>query len=70
MIPPSFEELRLRLEGRGTESPEVIEARLTAAQQELNHQHLFDYVVVNDDVDRAFHEILSIIAENKKENES
>ncbi len=61
VIPPSEEELRLRLEGRGTESAEVIEERLRTAQTEMAHQHLFDYVVVNDDVDRASREVLSII---------
>lgn len=62
IIPPSYEELKLRLTGRGTESPEVIAERLKTAQEELSHQHLFDYVVVNDDVDRAADEVLSILA--------
>ena len=65
LVPPSEEELRLRLHGRGTESPEVIEERLKTAQHEMAHQHLFDYVVVNDDVDRAAKEILSIVAAKK-----
>lgn len=65
IIPPSYEELRLRLIGRGTESPEVIAERLRTAEQEMKHQHLFDYVVVNDDVDRAADEVLSIIADIK-----
>ena len=62
VIPPSFEELQLRLQGRGTESEEVIAERLKTAEKELEHQHLFDYVVVNDDVERAADEVLSIIA--------
>ena len=66
IIPPSYEELRLRLIGRGTESPEVIAERLRTAQEEMQHQHLFDYVVVNDDVDRAADEVLSIIAKIKE----
>ena len=65
IIPPSYEELKLRLIGRGTESPEVIAERLTTAEQEMKHQHLFDYVVVNDDADRAADEVLSIVAEVK-----
>ena len=65
IIPPSYEELKLRLIGRGTESPEVIAERLKTAEQELKHQHLFDYVVVNDDVDRAADEVLSILAAEK-----
>lgn len=65
IVPPSFEELQARLEGRGTETPEVIEARLKTAREELEHHHLFDYVVVNDDVDRAVKEVLSIISDRK-----
>lgn len=66
ITPPSFEELQARLEGRGTEPPEVIAARLKTAREELEHNHLFDYVVVNDDVDRAAKEVLSIISDKKK----
>ena len=65
IIPPSYEELRLRLIGRGTESPEVIAERMKTAEGELKHQHLFDYVVVNDDIDRAANEVLSIISKIK-----
>ena len=66
IIPPSFEELKLRLQGRGTEDAEVIAERLKTAEHELSHQHLFDYVVVNDDVDRAANEVLSILKNEKK----
>lgn len=69
IVPPSYEELRLRLIGRGTESPEVIAERLKTAREELSHQHLFDYVVVNDDVDRAADEVLSILAAVKAARE-
>ena len=69
IVPPSYEELRLRLIGRGTESPEVIAERLKTAREELSHQHLFDYVVVNDDVDRATDEVLSILAAVKAARE-
>ena len=65
IAPPSFEELQARLRGRGTEDEEVIAARLETAKNELQSQDLFDYVVVNDDADRAADEVLSIIA-NKK----
>ena len=67
VAPPSFEELQLRLRGRGTEDEEVIAERLKTAERELQHQHLFDYVVINDDVDRAADEVLSIIANRKNE---
>ncbi len=69
IVPPSFEELQARLRGRGTESPEVIAERLKTAQEELSHHHLFDYVVVNDDVDRAAKEVLSIISAIKTKKE-
>lgn len=61
VVPPSMDELRARLTGRGTEPPEVIEARLRTAEEEIAHQELFDHIVVNDDVDRAAGEIISII---------
>lgn len=67
IAPPSFEELQARLRGRGTETEEVIAARLKTAEEELKSHHLFDYVVVNDDADRAADEVLSIIAERKGE---
>ena len=69
IIPPSFEELRLRLEGRGTESPEVIEERLRTAESEIGYKEMFDYIVVNDDADRAAKEVMSIIADIKKDKE-
>ena len=65
IAPPSFEELRLRLEGRGTESPEVIEERLRTAREEHEYKKEFDYIVINDDVDRAANEVLSIISDIK-----
>lgn len=67
IAPPSFEELQLRLRGRGTESEEVIAERLKTAEEELKSQDLFDYVVVNDDLDRAVNEVLSIIADKKNQ---
>lgn len=62
IVPPSFEELELRLKGRGTESEEVIAARLRTAEEELSNKDLFDYIVVNDDADRAADEVMSIIS--------
>lgn len=51
--PPSVEELRRRLEGRGTDSPEMIEKRLAKAQKELAYAPRFDIVIVNDDLEKA-----------------
>ncbi|MBO4664742.1 MAG: guanylate kinase [Bacteroidaceae bacterium] len=51
--PPSIEELRTRLEGRGTDTPEVIEQRLAKAEYELSFADKFDEVVVNDNLEIA-----------------
>lgn len=59
--PPSIEELRRRLEGRGTDAPEVIEQRIARAEFELSFASKFDKIVVNDDLQRAEEEALSII---------
>ena len=51
--PPSVEELRKRLVGRGTDAPEVIEARVAKAEYELTFAPKFDKVIVNDDLEQA-----------------
>ena len=61
--PPSIEELRRRLEGRGTDTPEVIDQRIERASFELTFADQFDYVVVNDDLATAENETLGIIQE-------
>ncbi|MGE4549644.1 MAG: guanylate kinase [Intestinibacillus sp.] len=60
VAPPSFEELKARLRGRGTECEEDLEARLETARQELTHQAEFDYLVVNDDLEKAKRDLASI----------
>ena len=61
--PPSIEELRRRLNGRGTDAPEVIEQRLAKASYELTFASKFDHVVVNDDLEKAEAETLKLIEE-------
>ena len=61
--PPSVEELRRRLEGRGTDTPEAIEERLAKAEYEMTFAPQFDCVVVNDDLETAKQETLSIVKE-------
>ncbi len=61
--PPSVEELRRRLEGRGTDTSEAIAQRLAKAEYELTFAPQFDRVVVNDDLEQAKQEILSIVKE-------
>lgn len=56
--PPSIEELRNRLEQRGTDSPEVIESRINKASFELSYANRFDCTIVNDDLERASSELL------------
>ena len=51
--PPSIDELRRRLEGRGTDAPDVIEQRLDRAAYELSFAPRFDHIVVNDDLEKA-----------------
>jgi guanylate kinase len=62
LAPPSVGELRERLAGRGTESADVIEARLDRARTELAADREFDVVVVNDDVRRAAAEVVALLA--------
>ena len=59
--PPSIEELRRRLEGRGTDTPEAIESRLAKAEYELTFAPQFDHIVVNDDLDAAKEETLRLV---------
>jgi guanylate kinase len=54
ILPPSVRELERRLRGRGTDSDEVIARRLRVARQELRHYDEYDYLVLNDDVERAY----------------
>lgn len=65
ILPPSFEELRQRLIGRGTESMEIIKKRLSAATSEFEQAGEYDYVVVNDEVQRAAAEIKAIFDAEK-----
>ena len=59
--PPSVEELRRRLEGRGTDTPEAIEQRLAKAEYEVTFAPQFDHIIVNDDLEQAKQETLSIV---------
>ncbi|WP_288911383.1 guanylate kinase [uncultured Bacteroides sp.] len=61
--PPSVEELRRRLVGRGTDTPEVIEDRVAKAQYELSFAPKFDKVIVNDDLEKAKAEALEVITQ-------
>lgn len=58
---PSADELKNRLEGRGTETKEVIEARLSRAYEESLGMEQYDYFVINDEVDRAVEELHTLV---------
>jgi guanylate kinase len=60
ILPPSLAELERRLRRRATDAPEVIDRRLKTAQEELRHYDEYDYLVVNDDLEKAFAELSSI----------
>jgi guanylate kinase len=53
ILPPSFEELRRRIESRATERSDIIEKRLLQASNELKHVSKYDYLILNDSVDHA-----------------
>ncbi len=59
--PPSVEELRRRLESRGTETADSLEARVNKASYEISFKHSFQHVILNDDLDRAIAEAISIV---------
>ena len=61
ILPPSLDELRRRLVGRGTDSSAVIDARMARAQAEISHWDGYDYVVVNDDIDVCFAKVAQIL---------
>lgn len=61
ILPPSFEVLKQRLCARGTDTPENLELRLRNAPEELSQFLAFDYVIINDEVDRAVAQLASII---------
>ena len=62
VTPPSVDELRRRLEGRGTETQEVIESRLSRAAEEAEGMEDYDYLLVNDDLEECVNELHRIIS--------
>ena len=68
--PPSLEALKMRLRERGTETEEELKDRLQRAKYELEQRHLYDYGVVNDDLEQAVQEVYQIIqSERNKEGD-
>jgi len=60
-VPPSLAELERRLRNRGTETEETIRARLDRARQEYQEADFYDYIIINDDVEKAADELSAII---------
>ena len=61
VLPPSWEELRARLQRRGEDTPEVIELRLANAREELAQVKHFDYVIINELFERALFDLKTIV---------
>lgn len=61
ILPPSFEILRQRLQARGTDSPDELDLRLRNASTELQDYSMFQYVIINDELDRAADEMTAVV---------
>ena len=61
IMPPNIIELEKRLRARATDKEDVIAYRLSLAQDDMSHAHLFDYTVINDNFDTALQQLYSII---------
>jgi guanylate kinase len=61
ILPPSLAELERRLRARGTDDPTVIEARMARANSEISHWDGYEYVLINDDVQTCFEQVLNIL---------
>lgn len=69
VLPPSIEELQRRLRARGTENPESLDTRFKAALQEIAQHDIFDYLVVNDNLEVAYDQLRSIIIAERVRHE-
>jgi len=65
ILPPSLSELERRLTGRGTDSQEIIDGRMSEAVNEMKHYHEFDYIVINNHFETALKELHSIFQANR-----
>ncbi|MBI1172035.1 guanylate kinase [bacterium] len=61
VLPPSIAELESRLRGRAQDSEEVIAARMAKSQSEISHWAEYDYVIVNNDLEKAFNDLVTIL---------
>lgn len=63
--PPSFDDLKERIRGRGTEDPETLFRRLEAAYEEIRSKGTYDHIIINDEVDRAAEDLARIIESSR-----
>lgn len=61
ILPPSLEVLEDRLKNRNQDSKEVIAKRMAAAKEEISHVSEYDYVIINDNIDRALRDLVSVV---------
>jgi guanylate kinase len=69
IIPPDMDELAKRLKGRGTEDLRAVNLRLENARKELTHWNMYDYLVVNDSIEKTIEDISSILKAYKSSKE-
>lgn len=69
LLPPTMEELQRRLEGRASDSAEVIAGRMARASDEISHWAEYDYILVNDDPGQCLYEIRSILVAERLRRE-
>lgn len=69
LIPPSLEDLRNRIVGRGTETEDIVSTRLTAAKEEIEMMNAYDYVIVNDEVNKAVRSVQSVVSSEHMKRE-
>lgn len=65
ILPPSYEVLKKRIEGRGTESVETIEKRLNKAKDEVAFVNKFDYVIINDEIENTANDLNNILSSER-----
>ncbi len=61
ILPPSLNALEQRLTGRGKDSRDIISRRMAAVREDVAHVAEFDYVIINDNLDEALHELMSVV---------
>ena len=69
ILPPSMQELRARLERRAEDSKDVIDTRLAASRNEISRWSAYDYVIVNDDLERSFDDVVAILRAERLKRE-